>query len=51
MRNTYRSFVKRRNHWKTNYRWDGNIKIALQGREFGGLDCTQLAQDRDQGTE
>ena len=36
---------------RLNYRWESNIKIALQGREFGGLDCTQLAQDRDRGTE
>jgi len=35
MRNTYCSFVKGRDHWKTDYRWDGNIKIALKEGSLG----------------
>ena len=28
-------------------RWEDNIKIDLQEVEFGGMDCINLAQDRD----
>jgi len=28
-------------------RWEDNIKMALQGLGFGGVDWIKLAQDRD----
>jgi len=28
-------------------RWDDNIKMDLQGVGCGGMDCIELAQDRD----
>ena len=28
-------------------RWEDNIKMFLQGLEFGGMDWIDLAQDRD----
>jgi hypothetical protein len=30
------------------YRWVDNIKMDLEDIEWGGMDCIDLAQDRDQ---
>jgi hypothetical protein len=30
------------------YRWVDNVKMDLTETKWGGMDCTDLAQDRDQ---
>jgi hypothetical protein len=32
-------------------KWEGNIKMGLTGREWGGVYWIELAQDSDQWTE
>jgi hypothetical protein len=33
--------------WRPRHRWVDNIKMDLKQVEFGGMDWTELAQDRD----
>jgi len=32
---------------RTTYRWEGNIKMGLHEVRLGGMDWTDMAQDRD----
>jgi hypothetical protein len=51
-RNEYRIFVGkpegRRSLGRPRRRWVDNIKIDLREIEWDGMDCIDLAQDRDQ---
>jgi hypothetical protein len=51
-RNAYRILVgepeKKRPLGRPRRRWEDNIKMDLREIEWGGMDCTDLAQDRDQ---
>jgi hypothetical protein len=51
-RNTYRILVGKpegkRTLGKSRRRWVHNIKLDLRGIEWGGMNWTDLAQDRDQ---
>jgi hypothetical protein len=38
----------RNTYGRPNHRWEGHIKMDLGGIGSGGLDCINLAQDRNQ---
>jgi hypothetical protein len=39
--------LKEKTTCKTNVRWEDNIKMDLQEVGCGGVDCIDLAEDRD----
>jgi hypothetical protein len=40
--------LRERDHWgEPRRRWENNNNMGLQEVGFGGIDCIQLAQDRD----
>jgi hypothetical protein len=51
-RNAYRILVEKpkgkRPLGRTSHRWVDNIKMHLREIGWGGMDCTDLIQDRDQ---
>jgi hypothetical protein len=39
---------EKRTHGRPKHRWEDNIKTDLREIGWGGMDCIDLAQDRDQ---
>jgi len=33
--------------WRPRHRWEDNIKMDIQEVGYGGMDCIDLAQERD----
>jgi hypothetical protein len=52
-RNAYRILIRKpegkRPQGRARHRWLDNIKMDLRETGWGGMDFTDLAQDRDQG--
>jgi hypothetical protein len=48
-RGVYRVLVGKPEGKRPRQRWEGNLKMDLQELGCGGMDCTELAQDRADG--